>query len=146
MKILFVCTGNTCRSPMAEAIFNHLAKKEGISAIADSAGISALTGFPAAENAVLALKETGIDLSGHLSKPVTKELLSERDRIYCMSKSHINAITDCCPEFTDKVFLLGGGIDDPYSLPLVVYNKARDEIMKAVAEIIKELGNDNNKA
>lgn len=142
MKLLFVCTGNTCRSPMAEAIFNHMAEKEDISAIADSAGISAINGLPVSENAVLALKEMEIDLSGHTSKALTNELLSQNDKIICLTNSHKNAVIARYPEFSDKCSVLGRGIDDPYGMPLSEYRAARNEIMEAVKVLIRELKHD----
>ena len=68
--IAFVCTGNTCRSPMAEAIFNDMAEKNGVCVRAESFGIATSTGLPVSENSVIACKEIGIDLSGKASTAV----------------------------------------------------------------------------
>ena len=67
-KVLFVCTGNTCRSPMAEGIFNKLATEYGIDAVAESAGLNTKNDLPVSENAVKACAEIGIDIRGHKSK------------------------------------------------------------------------------
>ena len=73
MKLLFVCTGNTCRSPMAQAIFTDMAKECGIDFVTGSAGLHAQDGTPASEYAVLACGETGLDISGHSSKSIRDE-------------------------------------------------------------------------
>ena len=146
MKILFICTGNTCRSPMAAAVFNNIVMKKNINAFADSTGISTVAGLPATENAVLALEKTGIDLSNHLSKPVTPELLNESDKIICITKSHMNAILSSAPELSGKCSVLGNGIDDPYGMPLEEYIITRDEISSAVKKLVEEISNDDKEA
>lgn len=73
--IAFVCTGNTCRSPMAEAIFNDMAEKNGVCVRAESFGIATSTGLPVSENSVIACKEIGIDLSGKASTAVADAAL-----------------------------------------------------------------------
>jgi protein-tyrosine phosphatase len=75
-KIVFVCSGNTCRSPMAEGIFNALSKQKGAGHFSLSCGLSAMHGMPASYNAVAAAAEYGADISGHLSRPVTSVSLN----------------------------------------------------------------------
>ncbi|CDZ23277.1 hypothetical protein CCDG5_0133 [[Clostridium] cellulosi] len=137
-KILFVCTGNTCRSPMAEVLFNKMLKERNITDIsASSAGIAAYTGSPASDNAMAAVKELGADLSQHKARLVTRRLIEESDEIYCMSDSHAKALIGLFPEAEDKIRVLGGGIEDPFGGDINVYRACRDQILAALNDIIK---------
>lgn len=137
-KILFVCTGNTCRSPMAEAMFNKMIKDRNIADVsASSAGIAAYAGSPASENAMAAVKELGADLSRHKARLVTRKLVDESDQIYCMSDSHAKTLKGLFPEAEAKIKVLGGGIEDPFGGDINVYRACRDQILAALNDIIK---------
>lgn len=117
-RVLFVCTGNTCRSPMAEAIFNALAESRGpyvssgnkalrIELTASSAGIYADFGSPAAAYAEDAVRDLyGADLGSHRSRKTTQQILSESDLILAMTKDHAIYIRSSFPEFKDRVYSL----------------------------------------
>lgn len=130
-KILFVCTGNTCRSPMAMALFNKYAAEKGIDALADSAGIAAANGMPASDNAVIALSELGIDISSHKSKPISKQLLNESDLIICMSEGHAEMLK--AAGYSSVVF--GQGVPDPYGYPLEVYRNCCNKMLEAIPNL-----------
>ena len=143
MNILFVCTGNTCRSPMAEGILREIAKEKGLEVNISSAGIAALDGSDAAENAVIAMEKIGIDIKNHKSTILHRELIMNSDLILTMSKNHKDIILSNFPKSKDKVFTLteyateeDGDILDPFGGSLEIYEKTRDEIYKLIEKII----------
>ena len=145
MKVLIICTGNTCRSPMAEGIFKSLIKKNNLELEVSSAGIYAFDGDNAAQNAIKALEKMGVDISNHKSTLVHHDLIDKADLILTMTNSHKESIIKKFPESKSKVFLLNEyaydnikDVGDPYGGSLRDYEMARDEIYKAVEEIIKK--------
>lgn len=126
MNILFVCTGNTCRSPMAEGYLKHK-NKENITV--KSAGIYA-DGSTVSKNSADVMREIGIDISSYCSVPLTKDLLDKADKIYCMSPSHLQILSTVAD--SGKLFLLGNGISDPFGQDKSVYRHCRDEIIREI--------------
>ena len=95
--VLFVCTGNTCRSPMAEGIYNALAIHNDLDSRAISAGVSTQEGMPASFGAQNAMAELGIDISLHSSQPLTNELLERADAVLCPCGDHQIPLPAVCP-------------------------------------------------
>lgn len=132
MNILFVCTGNTCRSPMAEAYLNS---KKLPNVTVKSAGISA-AGDAVSENAVQVLKNIGIDISGLVSEQLSQADIAWADKIICMSLSHKTVLKMYADE--GKITVLGGGISDPYGCDELVYAACRDEIVCEIDKLIEQ--------
>ena len=103
--ILFVCTGNVCRSPMAEGIFRQAAQGRGEYQVL-SAGLGAAEGAPPSAYAVQAAKELGIDISGLRSRMLTADLIEQADYIFGMTHSHIDTVMALYPQAAEKTFLL----------------------------------------
>ncbi len=125
MNILFVCTGNTCRSPMAEGYLkskNYSVKSCGLCA----------DGSPVSLNSKNAMAEIGIDISKHISRQITREDIEWADKIICMSSSHANALKTIC---ADKVSVLGNGISDPYGQDINTYRLCRDQITEEIDKL-----------
>ena len=138
-KIIFVCTGNTCRSPMAEALFNFYAKKADIAAAATSAGIF-VTDRRINKNSILAMQELGIDISSQIPIQLEDYLIADADYIITMTASH-KAYLIANGQPSEKIFTLAemagetGDIPDPYGLDLDAYKKTAEEIDKYIQKI-----------
>lgn len=156
-KILLVCTGNTCRSSMAEAILKQLIneRKEIFGDIEiSSAGTYAVEGGKASPQAIVVMQEWGISLENHRSTPVTEQLVEESDLILTMTMNHKRALLYMLPEAEDKVFTLkefAGGeaipmgmmvsldISDPYGQSVEVYRSCAEEIKEYLLKLLVKL-------
>ena len=131
MKILFVCTGNICRSPYAEALARSLSEDNGMAFA--SAGTHAVVGNGASATGVVAAAERGLDLSAHLATYLTAELLTAYDVTYGMSPEHVNAVLSLDP--SANVSLLrsdGEEVPDPYGQDISEYQAVFELIEQAL--------------
>ncbi|QDT03210.1 Threonylcarbamoyl-AMP synthase [Rubripirellula lacrimiformis] len=146
--IALVCTGNTCRSPMAETLLrDQLAKKLGCEDAVRvlSAGVAASTGSGATPQAIEVMGRRGLDLTGHSSRPLDDSVMGVADLVLTMTRGHRAAILAAWPGLHDRVFTLrrdGGDIADPVGMPVDVYEGCADQISSELSAWIEALDDD----
>jgi len=147
VNILFVCTGNTCRSPMAQGLLEDMARKKDLDIVVRSAGVFALDGQSVSREAVQVLREEGINISHHRANMIHRDLVEESDLILTMSKSHKEALLSKYDFIEGKVFTLkeyAYGLEedilDPFGRGIDVYRHTKEEIKDALKEIIYKGG------
>jgi protein-tyrosine phosphatase len=154
--VVFVCTGNTCRSPMAEMLLRkqlaaglncRIDELEQKGVTVASAGLAAAGGGPAAGEAVQVMRELGLDLTRHETQPFTEQLARHADYILAMTQGHLQAIVQRWPAAAERAHLVRpDGIDvaDPIGLPIGAYRQCAEEIETAAKyhaeRILQELG------
>lgn len=136
-RVLFVCTGNTCRSPMAEAVFNRDYADFGF--VAESAGLFA-DGSPISQNAAEALRLCGYDGSAHVSRQLTAEMIRRADLIVGISASHMMQIIMAMPEAAAKTTSMPKDITDPYGGDLETYRRCLSDIKEGLALLFENYG------
>ncbi len=149
-RVLFVCTGNTCRSPMGKVLCEQLISEYfhckvdeielfGYKVI--SAGVMAASDSPASPEAVQTAAQYGLDLTGHRSRPLDAALIGSADRIYAMSRGHLDRIVSLCPVVKERCRLLDDpdDIPDPIGAGVEAYRVAADRIKRALKNRMKEI-------
>jgi protein-tyrosine-phosphatase len=148
-NILFVCTGNTCRSPLAEGFLKKLLKEHPFGGVEiGSAGLAALPGSSASSHAVKVALESSVSLDEHKARLVNAELITEADLIIVMEPGHRQQLLDRYPHASDKIYLLRyfarygsreRGIPDPYGLNLEGYRFCFEDIKECVESLLEWL-------
>lgn len=146
--IAIVCTGNTCRSPMAETLLRDLLHKrfgsEDVARVI-SAGVAAGRGSGASPQSVEVMGRLGLDLTGHSSQPLDDPLMSMADLVLTMTRRHRDAILAAWPDRKDRIFTLrrdGGDISDPVGMPVDVYEQCADQIRDELEKWIEAIDDD----
>ena len=150
IRILFVCTGNTCRSPMAKGICRKqfcnilgcsIDELADFGYIVESAGVAAMTGMPASAYAVEVCEQNGISLREHKSVSLSPQQIDDSDRLFVMGRGHLKSILEFYPQAAQKCFLLGnnGDIADPVGQGLDVYQRCFKQIEKAIEQRMSEI-------
>ena len=142
MNILFVCTGNTCRSPMAAGIMEKLCEENDLDVNIKSAGIFAQEGAPATPEAVEAVKKYDIDISSHKAQPITQELIDKSDLILTMTEAHKMLLQGLAKDKTCTICELAdidSEIEDPFGGDLADYKKTADDLYIALSQIADKL-------
>jgi protein-tyrosine-phosphatase len=146
MNLLFVCSGNTCRSAMAEALARKIAKRRGIEDLSvSSAGTNAWDNATATDEALLVGMERDIDLTGHRARKLTSAIVSEADLIFVMTPAHLEQVVQLggrgkvhvINEYASKV--QNGGIADPYGGDLEAYRETADVLEQELEKLFDRL-------
>jgi RpiB/LacA/LacB family sugar-phosphate isomerase len=150
--ILFLCTGNVCRSPMAEGLFRHAVKGRGEFRVL-SAGLGAMDGQPPTHFSVQAMREIGLDINHQRSRALTAEMVRGADYIFGMTHSHVDTVALLYPQQAEKTFLLREfddtlepyekDISDPIGGPYEIYVECRNQIELGIATILKFMEQQN---
>lgn len=149
-KLLFVCTGNTCRSPMAQAMMDKLISEcDEVRRCwrVESAGTSAWEGAGMSDNARIALEELDVSPGGHASRPLTPRLLAECELILAMEARHVGEVLAIYPQAAGRVYTLGEyaanrpgqDICDPFGRPVNAYVSCAQEIRRSLLQVLERL-------
>ncbi len=140
MNILCVCTGNVCRSPMLEALLRREFEQQGLTDFhVSSAGTMTDNGMIPTEQSVTAMNEIGLDISGHTSRQITREIVENTDVFVALTTEHGVALAFYHGADPEKIVVPGGGIDDPFGSPLPIYRQCRDLLLETLPQLVEDI-------
>ncbi len=134
-KVLMICTGNTCRSPLAQVIL----KKQHPDWEVRSAGVMAEVGRPAAAHSRELARQLGADLESHRAQSVSAELVEWADLVLGVTEAHVQAVQRAFPESAAKVRSLGREISDPVGQSLAVYQRCAEQLQEALKAVPQKI-------
>ncbi len=137
MNVLFVCTGNTCRSPMAEHLFRKMAREAGLNVGVASAGVSPTPGIGFPVEAQQALAAEGVTGVVHHAQGLNQGLVDSVDKIFVMEQRHKNVLLSRFPETAPKIEVFD--VEDPYGLPVAAYIAALAKIKRQLEKVLERL-------
>ncbi len=140
MRLLCVCTGNICRSPMLEYLLKQELPKRGFEEVTvSSAGTGTVDGEPASTHAITAMQEIGIDIADHRSRQVTADLVEAADGIVALTVQHGVQLAFLHGADPKKILVPGNGIPDPYGCDLATYRRCREELLAALPQLVEDI-------
>ncbi|SHK06857.1 protein-tyrosine phosphatase [Rubritalea squalenifaciens DSM 18772] len=145
-KVLFVCTGNTCRSPMAEGLFRKAVGGRGDYVVLGSAGVSAFDGDRISQDTQIELKKRGAEMKEFASRMVTEEMLKDATHVFAMTEAHLHMLVSAFPEYQDKCHLVcdfieidgqaGLDVPDPIGMGPRAYRAVGNVLEAAIPALI----------
>ncbi len=136
--ILFLCTGNTCRSPMAKCLMEDISNRLDLSITCDSAGLIAFPGAPASPGAQRAMALRGLSLRGHRAKRVNATLVKKADVVLCMTEAHRREFMQRFPEHAHKAQVFIRPVSDPFGGSDSLYEQTADQLSSLLGEWLQE--------
>ncbi len=139
MKILCVCTGNICRSPMLTYLLRDALAKEGVMCEVSGAGTATMDGAPPSAHAITVMQEIGVDISENASRQLTLPLAEETDVFVALSVEHGVMLAFQYDVDPEKILVPGAGVSDPFGQDLATYRECRDQLIEALPQLVADI-------